>query len=66
MAADFFLCKELQDGYCIGVTGEYATPQAYFAAEKYPEDFAEYEAKFPAKETLILPGHLAEDQASKE
>jgi len=56
--ASFFLCKELIPGYLKGVTGEYATPQGYFACDAQPEDFAEYEASFPAKEKLKLPGQL--------
>ena len=58
--ADFFLCKELMPGYFDGVTGEYATPQAYFVAEEYPQEFAAYDAGFPAKEKLILPGQLGQ------
>lgn len=53
--ASFFLCKELIDGYLDGITGEYATPKAYFvdeaAAEKYDEDF-------PYKEKKKLPGQI--------
>lgn len=56
--ASFFLCKELIPGYLDGITGEYATPEGYFVCEKYPEEFAEYEAGFPAKEKLKLPGQL--------
>lgn len=54
----FFLCKELIPGYLDGVTGEYATPEGYSACMKYPEEFAEYEATFPYKEKLKLPGQL--------
>ncbi len=46
MEADFFLCKELEPGYFDGITGEYATPQGYFVAEKYPAEFAAYESKY--------------------
>ena len=35
----FFLCKELKPGYLKGITGVYAPPEGYFAAEKNPEDF---------------------------
>lgn len=56
--ASFFLCKELIPGYLDGITGEYAPPEGYFAYEKDPEEFAEYEAGFPAKEKLKLPGQL--------
>lgn len=54
--ADFFLCKALAPGYLDGISGEYATPQAYFAAVDDPQDFARYDATFPKKEKLILPG----------
>ena len=56
--ASFFLCRELLPGYLDGVTGEYATPEGYFAAEREPEAFAEYDASFPPKEKLRLPGQL--------
>ena len=59
MAADFFLCKELKPGYLDGITGEYATPKPYFVAEENPEDFEAFDAQFPAKERLKLPGQLA-------
>lgn len=57
--ADFFLCKELEPGYFDGVTGEYETPKGYFVAEENPEEFEAYDAEFPAKEKLHLPGQLA-------
>lgn len=38
-----------------GVTGEYATPKGYFADEAETEKF---DAKFPYKEKLRLPGQL--------
>ncbi|MBQ1820778.1 MAG: N-acetyltransferase [Clostridia bacterium] len=56
--ASFFLCKELIPGYLRGVTGEYAPPEGYFVCEREPEDFARYEAQFPPKEKLKLPGQL--------
>lgn len=56
--ASFFLCKELKPGYLDGIRGEYATPQEYFVCEREPEGFAAYEARFPAKEKLKLPGQL--------
>ena len=56
--ASFFLCKELIPGYLDGITGEYATPKGYFACDENPENFAEYEATFPHKEKLKLPGQL--------
>ena len=56
--ASFLLCRELIPGYLNGITGEYATPQGYFVCEKYPDEFAAYEAGFPAKEKLKLPGQI--------
>ena len=56
--ASFFLCKELIPGYLDGVTGEYATPKGYFVCDENPEDFAAYEATFPYKEKVKLPGQL--------
>lgn len=61
MAADFFLCKELQAGYLDVITGVYATPAAYFVAEENPEDFEKFEREFNLKnplEKLKLPGQL--------
>ena len=37
--ASFFLCKELEEGYLDGVTGEYTTPQGYFVDENEAEEF---------------------------
>ena len=56
--ASFFLCKELVPGYLSGITGEYGPPECYFVADQNPEDFAAYEATFPYKEKLKLPGQL--------
>lgn len=54
----FFLCRELIPGYLKGVTGVYAPPEGYFAAERFPEEFSAYEAGFPPKEKKKLPGQL--------
>ncbi len=54
----FFLCKELKPGYLAGTTGEYSTPACYFAAEENPSAFEAFDAKFPPKEKLVLPGQL--------
>ena len=56
--ADFFLCKELIPGYLQGISGEYAPPEGYFVAEKEAEEFVRFEAQFPPKEKLRLPGQL--------
>ena len=56
--ASFFLCRELVPGYLSGITGEYATPQCYFVAERAPDAFASFDAQFPRKENLKLPGQI--------
>ena len=56
--ASFFLCKELIPGYLAGVTGEYAPPEGYFTADREPEAFEAFDAQFPPKEKLKLPGQL--------
>ena len=56
--ASFFLCKELFPGYLNGVTGVYGPPAGYFAAEQEPEAFEAFDAQFPPKEKLKLPGQL--------
>ena len=56
--ASFFLCKELVPGYLNGVSGEYAPPDGYFVAEREPEAFERFDAQFPPKEKLKLPGQI--------
>ena len=56
--ASFFLCKELKRGYLSGISGEYATPQGYFVADREPEAFERFDALFPPKEKLRLPGQI--------
>lgn len=56
--ASFFLCRELIPGYLDGVRGEYAPPEGYFAAERDPEAFEAFDAQFPPKQKLKLPGQL--------
>ena len=56
--ASFFLCKELITGYLNGVTGVYAPPEGYFAADQEPEAFEQFEKQFPPKVKLKLPGQL--------
>ena len=51
----FFLCKELIPGYLDGVTGVYQTPAGYYVNEDEAEAF---DADFPKKEKLKLPGQL--------
>ena len=56
--ASFFLCKELVPGYLNGVSSEYAPPDGYFVAEREPEAFERFDAQFPPKEKLKLPGQI--------
>lgn len=56
--ASFFLCRELIPGYLNGVSGVYAPPAAYFVAWERPEDFEAFDAGFPHREKLKLPGQL--------
>ena len=51
----YFLLNELQDGFLDGVSGVYHTPEGYFVDEKEAEIF---DAAFPPKEKLKLPGQL--------
>ena len=51
----FFLCRELIPGYLNGVTGVYQTPAGYYVDDAAVEAF---DAAFPAKEKLKLPGQL--------
>ena len=50
------LCKELDEGF--GITGTYSDPEPYFVAMRNPEAFEKYDAEFPPKEKLVLPGQL--------
>ena len=56
--ASFFLCRELIEGYLDGIRGEYAPPEGYYCAEREPEAFEAFDATFPPKEKLRLPGQL--------
>ena len=58
--ADYFLIKELIPGFLDGVTGTYADPEGYFVADKDPKAFEAFDALFPKKEKLRLPGQLFE------
>ena len=56
--ADYFLIKELTTGCLGGISGSYKDPEGYFVCEKNPEAFEQFEATFPKKEKLKLPGQL--------
>lgn len=51
----YFLLKELEPGYLTGITGTYHTPEGYFVD---PEEAEIFDASFPPKEKLVLPGQL--------
>ena len=54
----YFLARELIPGYLRGIEGTYTPPKGYFVADGNPEDFAAFEATFPAKDKAFLPGQL--------
>ena len=53
--SSFFLCKELIPGYLGGVTGVYQTPKGYYVDDA---DVEAFDAAFPKKEKLKLPGQI--------
>ncbi|MBQ9888679.1 MAG: GNAT family N-acetyltransferase [Bacteroidales bacterium] len=60
----FFLAQELIPGWLkSNGIGEayYCPPKGYFVADENPEAFNIYEASFPTKEKLRLPGQLTYD-----
>lgn len=54
----YFLGQELQEGYLYGIEGTYHTPEGYYVAMNDPDGFENFEADFPPKEKLVLPGQL--------
>ena len=54
----YFLAQELIPGYWGNREGTYCPPKGYFVADENPEAFEVYEATFPMKEKLRLPGQL--------
>ncbi|MGM9607641.1 MAG: GNAT family N-acetyltransferase [Oscillospiraceae bacterium] len=53
--ADYFLIAELEPGFLDGISGTYKDPDGYFVDEKEAEEF---DAAFPPKEKLKLPGQI--------
>lgn len=51
----YFLIKELDDGFLNGITGIYQDPEGFFVDEAEADAF---DAHFPPKEKLKLPGQL--------
>ncbi len=56
--ADYFLIKELAPGFLNGISGTCQDPDGYFVCDKSPEAFERFEAAFPPKHKLRLPGQL--------
>lgn len=56
--ADYLLIKELVPGFLNGISGTYKDPDGYFVCERDPEGFEWFEATFPPKQKLKLPGQL--------
>ena len=61
----FFLAQELIPGWLKagGITeATYAPPKGYFVADENQKAFEAYEATFPPKEKLRLPGQLGYEE----
>ena len=61
----FFLAQELIPGWLKGngiTEATYCPPKGYFVADENPETFEAYEATFPTKEKLHLPGQLGNEE----
>ena len=58
----YFLAQELIPGYWGDREGTYCPPSGYFVADAMPEAFEAYDAGFPHKEKLRLPGQLTIDE----
>ena len=56
--ADYFLIKELIPGFLRGISGTYKDPEGYFVCDKDLVGFERFEAEFPPKQKLKLPGQL--------
>ena len=54
----YFLIKELETGFLDSITGTYHDPESYLVAERDPEGFEAFEARFPPKEKKKLPGQI--------
>ena len=61
----YFLAQELITGWLRkeGITeATYCPPKGYFVADEHPEAFEAYDATFPKKEKLRLPGQLGYEE----
>lgn len=56
--AEYLIAKELIPDYLEGISGIYRDPAGYFAPVNDPAAFEAYDATFPEKEKLRLPGQL--------
>ena len=54
----YFLAQELIPCWLNGIEATYCPPKGYFVADENPNAFEAYEATFPKKEKLRLPGQL--------
>ena len=54
----YFLGQELIPGYWGDREGTYSPPRGYFVADENPDAFEAYDATFPVKEKLRIPGQL--------
>ncbi len=54
----YFLARELQEGYLQGERWIYRDPEPYFICERDPAGFEAFDATFPEREKLVLPGQL--------
>lgn len=57
-SAEYFLVKELKNGFLDGISGTYKDPEGYFVCEKNADAFNEYDATFTKKKKLRLEGQL--------
>ncbi len=53
--ADYFLICELEPGFLDDISGTYKDPEGYFVSNEGAEEF---DAQFPPKEKLKLPGQI--------
>lgn len=56
----YFLIKELETGFLDSITGTYHDPESYLVAERDPEGFEAFEARFPPKEKKKLPARFSD------
>ncbi|MCH3950447.1 MAG: N-acetyltransferase [Acidaminococcus sp.] len=56
--AEYFLIKELKPDFLRDVKGTFMDPEGYLEPFRHPEAFERYDAQFPKKEKLVLPGQL--------